>query len=127
MTDYSPASFASSLRALWSEGAAISAAHIEASEHRRRAGSDGQNVAEDYLKAGLSWHSVTYVSVSMTAVTNISTFPKVRGIIGFPEMLEAPLKAEKPAFCENDNRHEWLLNAVGTEPDLTSLHLTIIS
>lgn len=79
MTHYSPRSFTSSSRALWSEGAAISAAHIEASERHWRTGSDGQNVTEDFLKAGLPWHSVTYASVSMTTVRNISTFPKVRG------------------------------------------------
>lgn len=73
MTDYSPASFASSLRAFWSEGAAISAAHIEASERCWRTESNEQNETEDFLEAGL-WHLITYASVS-TTVTKNSTFP----------------------------------------------------
>lgn len=109
MTDYSPASFASSSRALWSEGAAISAAHIEALERRWRTASDGQNVTEDYLKAELG-HSVTYASVSTTGTKN-STFPEVRGITGFVTW---------PEFCDMSGC--WI---VGIKPDLTSLHLTI--
>lgn len=92
MTDYSPASFASSSRAFWSEGAAISAAHIEASE-RWQTESDGQKGTEDYLEAGL-WRLITYASVS-TTVTKNSTLTQVRGITGFPETLEESLKGWK--------------------------------